>query len=206
MRHRHSCSATARAVRAARALPLLLLVAPPALLLAGCRGQKAAEAPPAQAAAAAPRPPMPAGMKAVTNYACELLPEADARELLGGPVKPPVTTMHADIGLVASRCAYLSETGNPIRVVTLLANRWQQAPAARQAFEHAHVLAQSISGQAPVNVPGLGDRAYWAGGTVNQLNVLDGDTWLVVTCTLGADPDLLGAARTAAERVLAHRH
>jgi hypothetical protein len=188
---------------AARALPFLLLATLP-VLLGACRGQKVAGAPPARAAA--PQPPMPAGMKTVANYACELLSEDDARELLGGPVKPALTSMHADIGLVASRCAYLSETGSPIRVVTLLANRWQQAAGARQAFERAHVLAQTVSGQAPVNVPDLGERAYWAGGTVNQLNVLDGDTWLVVTCALGANPDLLGAARTAAARILAHRH
>jgi hypothetical protein len=145
------------------------------------------------------------GAKALENRACELLTRTDAEALLGGPVKAPITSITADIGAVRSRCGYVSESEKPVKVVTLLANRWQNPAAARTAYERAHALSQSISGQAPESVAGLGDRAYWAGGTVGQLNVLAGDTWLVIGGTTGPGLDQLGPAKLAAARVLAHR-
>jgi hypothetical protein len=89
-------------------------------------------------------------------------------------------------------------------VLALLAKRWNEADAARLAFERAHVLSQMVSGQAPETIEGLGDRAYWAGGKVNQLNVLAGSTWLVVSGTMGPGLDQQAPARAAAARVLSH--
>jgi hypothetical protein len=145
------------------------------------------------------------GAQAPRNRACELLTRIDAEELLGGPVKAPVTSITADIGVVSSRCGYLSESEKPVKVVTLLANKWQNPAEARTAYERAHALSQSISGQAPESVAGLGDRAYWAGGTVDQLNVLAGDTWLVISGTAGPGLEQLGPAKLAAAKILAHR-
>jgi hypothetical protein len=194
-------------------LVLLLLLLP--LVAAGChrRGQRQENA---QAGAATPRPaasaePAATAPRSEENLACRLLTRDDAEALFGGPVQPrPVTSTMADVGEVSWRCGYISETTkpqgptNPTKVVTLLVKRWQQPAAARSAFEHAHALAQAISGQVPENVDGLGERAYWAGGKVNQLNVLAGNDWLVISGTQGPGVDELAPARAAAARVLAH--
>jgi hypothetical protein len=54
----------------------------------------------------------------------------------------------------------------------------------------------------PETVTGLGDRAYWAGGLVKQLNVLAGDTWLVISDSPGRGLDELGPAKQAAAKIL----
>jgi hypothetical protein len=158
---------------------------------------KSAAAPPAHTA------------KPEENLACKLLTKDDAEALLGEPVQPtPVTSTMADIGVVSWRCGYISEKPpsptSSTKVVTLLVKRWQQPVEARRTYEHAHALSQSISGQVPENVDGLGERAYWAGGKVNQLNVLAGSDWLVISGTTGPGLDQFGPAKAAAARILAH--
>ncbi|HEV3457701.1 MAG TPA: hypothetical protein VHG32_14145 [Thermoanaerobaculia bacterium] len=149
--------------------------------------------------------------KPAENLACKLLTKDDAEALLGEPVQaPPVTSTMADIGVVSWRCGYLS--ANPklqgptssTKVVTLLVKHWQDPTETRSAYEHAHALSQTISGQVPEPVAGLGERAYWAGGKVNQLNVLAGGDWLVVSGTQGPGLDQLAPAKAAAARILAH--
>lgn len=176
----------------------------PALAAAGCRGRQPPRQP--QAGAAPPAAGAPAGRGAMPeeNLACRLLTRDDAEALLGGPVlDPPVTSHMADIGVVSWRCGYISAAQHPAKVVTLLVNHWQEADGVRHAFEHAHALSQTISGQAPENVDGLGERAYWSGGKVNQLNVLRGRDWLVISATAGPGFDQLGPAKAAAAKILA---
>ena len=195
--------------RAAHSASLLALAAPLALMVmallaaAGCKARQppgAAAAIPAGAGTSAP-----SGAPARTNHACELLTSDDAQQLLGGAVKPPVISMTGDVGVVSSRCGYISESTNPVKVVTLLARKYQQPAEARAAYERAHALSQTVSGQMPETVTGLGDRAYWAGGLVKQLNVLSGDTWLVISDSPGPGRDELGPAKQAAAKILAHR-
>jgi len=179
-----------------------------ALAAGGCHrrqpppGQRAAASGARAVASGAPAAP---GGKAAENLACKLLTKDDAETVLGGPVlEPPVTSTMADVGMESWRCGYISEAKEPTRVVTLLASHWQDAAAARRAFERAHSLSQSVSGQVPETVGGFGERAYWAGGKVNQLNVLAGNDWLVISDTVGPNLDQLGPARLAAARILAH--
>jgi hypothetical protein len=184
------------------------------LAAAGCHRRQRQEplqggAAPNAAAAAGPPPERTA--KPAQNLACQLLTRDDAEALLGEPVLgAPVTSAMADIGVVSWRCGYISETRKPqdpassTKVVTLLVKHWQERAEARSAYEHAHALSQSISGQVPETVDGLGERAYWAGGKVNQLNVLAGNDWLVISGTQGPGVDQLGPAKAAAARILAH--
>jgi hypothetical protein len=179
-----------------------------ALLAGGCRrqapqGRQGGPAPGASASGGATAPA--AAARPRENLACKLLTRDDAEALLGGPVKePPVTSAMADIGVESWRCGYISVAQNPTKVVTLLAQHWQEPAAARKAYEHAHALSQSVSGQVPETVDGLGDRAYWAGGMVNQLNVLAGSDWLVISGTAGPGLDQLAPAKRAAAKILAH--
>jgi hypothetical protein len=189
-----------RSLALAVSLCALLL---PAMAAAGCRGRQQ----PPQRQAGAPSQGAPAGRGAVPqeNLACQLLTRDDAEALLGGPVlEPPVTSRMADIGVLSWRCAYISAAKNPTKVVTLLANRWQEPGGVRRAFEHAHALSQTISGQVPENVDGLGERAYWSGGKVNQLNVLRGRDWLVISGAASPGLDQLAPAKAAAAKILAH--
>jgi hypothetical protein len=185
------------------ALALLLALGLMALIAAaGCRARQ----PPGSTKAVDSRAGgvAPSGAPARTNHACELLTGDDAQQLLGGAVKPPVISMTGDIGVVSSRCGYISESTSPVKVVTLLARKYQQAAEARAAYERAHALSQTVSGQMPETVTGLGDRAYWAGGLVKQLNVLSGDTWLVISDSPGPGLDELGLAKQAAAKILGH--
>jgi hypothetical protein len=182
---------------------LLAAAAAAAVTAAGCNRR---QPPAAKPAAAAPTVSLPAGVKAADNLACKLLSKSDAAELLGGDVKPPLTSITFDIGQSSSRCAYISEATHPAtKVLALLAQHWEQPDAARQAFERAHVLSQTVSGAPPETIEGLGDRAYWAGGKVNQLNVLAGSTWLVISDTQGPGLDQQAPARAAAAKILSHQ-
>ncbi|MBV8200099.1 MAG: hypothetical protein JOZ15_05685 [Acidobacteria bacterium] len=183
------------------------------LAAAGCHKPRQHEAAPggvAPSRTASGAAPAARTAKPEENLACKLLTRDDAEALLGEPVQPaPVTSTMADVGVVSWRCGYISSKPhsptNPTKVVSLLVKHWQEPTAARSAFEHAHTLAQAISGQVPENVDGLGERAYWAGGKVNQLNVLAGDDWLVVSGTRGGPGlDELGPAKAAAAKILAH--
>jgi hypothetical protein len=204
MRHR-PISKTLAPAKAAPLLTLLaLLPVIAAIAAAGCKHHQ----PPGAAAAGASTgtgTSAPTGAPATANHACELLTGDDAEQLLGGAVKPPVISLTADIGVVSSRCGYISASTTPVKVVILLARKYQQSADTRSAYERAHAISQTVSGQVPETVPGLGDRAYWAGGTVNQLNVLAGDTWLVISGTSGPGLDQLGPAKQAAAKILAHR-
>ena len=183
-----------------------------ALLLAtaGCRGQQPQQqqrgerqggAAPSGAGAPAVRDATPQQ----ENLACKLLTRDDAEALLGGPVRePPVTSIITAMRVVSSRCGYISVAKNPTKVVTLLASRYQEPADVRHGFEHAHALAQTLSGQVPENVDGLGERAYWSGGKVNELHVLQGHDWLVISGTLGPGLDQLAPAKATAAKILAH--
>jgi hypothetical protein len=144
-----------------------------------------------------PSPPL-------TNHACELLTADDAGDVLGGALAAPVTSIVQDIGVVSSRCGYIAKGAAPVKVVTLLAKTWQNPADAKRAFEHAHALSQSVSGQAPETIAGLGNRAYWAGGTLSQLHVLAGDTWMIFSGTAGPGIDPLPQDKAAAQKTLAH--
>ena len=157
----------------------------------------------AAAAGVKPGQVLPAGVKA-ENLACTLLTRDDAETQLGGAVQAPITSLTADIGQVSSRCAYISVDTHPVKVLTLLATRWEKAPDATMGYERAHVMAQTISGQLPETIEGLGQRAYWVGGTLNRLNVLSGNTWLVITANLGPGVDQQAPAKAAAAAILRH--
>ncbi len=148
--------------------------------------------------------PLSVAAPPITNRACELLTKDDARDLLGDSLEAPITSIVQDVGVVSSRCGYVAKGTPPVKVVTLLARTWQNPADAKHAFEHAHALSQSTSGQAPETIDGLGNRAYWAGGTASQLNVLSGSTWMVFSGTAGPGIDPLPQDRAAAEKALSH--
>jgi hypothetical protein len=131
--------------------------------------------------------------------ACLLLTKSDAEELMGEAASSP-TSSH--VGETVSRCGYMSQSGS--KRVSLLVRQASSHNEAVQIFQKAQNKSKGLSGSDPQAVPGLGDAAFWAGGTLKQLNVLKGDAWLIVSAHFGSDNDPLAAGESAAKKILAH--
>ena len=141
--------------------------------------------------------------------ACALLTRADAEALLGGPVAPPTTNANEPAGNVVSQCAYASSTLGPrgnLGHISLLARPFPTAAGAAEAaaaYDRARSLAKALTGSDPQDIAGIGERAYWTGGTFRQLNVLAKNVWLIVSADLGDGKDWVEAAKAVARRALA---
>ena len=116
---------------------------------------------------------------------CALFTKADAEAVLGEAVNDPdrdgMTTK--DGAIITSGCTYATSAVKPsdIKVAYMLLRKARDLAEANKVFDEAFKLSKSLSGVDPVDVQELGDRAYWAGGALNQLNVLKGDVWLIAT-------------------------
>ena len=136
--------------------------------------------------------------------ACTLLTADDAAALLGAPVEKPVASRHPlPVSGHSSRCAYLTSRP-PLRVVNLLVEQLATAREAQRAYEQTRSISKIVSGTLPEDIPNLGDRAFWEGGSIVKLHVLKGNLWLVIGCSLGPGLDQEGPARATAVKVLAH--
>ncbi len=133
-----------------------------------------------------------------------MIPQADAEALLGGPVAPPTTNAGEPAGTVVSQCAYVSPATH--RHLTLLVRQSPTPAAAAAAYDRARSEARALTGSDPLDVSGIagiGEKAYWTGGTFRQLNVLAKNVWLIVSADLGDGRDRLEGAKAVARRALA---
>jgi hypothetical protein len=166
-----------------------------ALAFTGCgRPARPEGRAPVPAAAATPDTASP-------TDACALIPQADAEALLGGPVAPPTTNADEPAGNAVSQCAYASPTSH--RYLTLLVRRSPTTAEAAAAYDRSRSAARALTGSDPLDVSGIGERAYWTGGTFRQLNVLQKNAWLIVSADLGDGRDRLEGAKAVARRALA---
>jgi hypothetical protein len=144
------------------------------------------------------------GGRVVPIDACTLLTAADAEAILGGPVEKPVASGHRlPVAGHSSRCAYLTSRP-PLRVVNLLVEQLATPREAASAFEQTRRISKTVSGTPPEDLAGLGERAFWEGGSIAKLHVLKGNLWLVIGCSLGPGLDQEAPARQTAARVLDH--
>lgn len=109
--------------------------------------------------------------------ACKLLTPEIAKSVIGEETAEPSTN---NVGGVVSTCSYSAKSAN-MKSLSLLARRAYTNESSVEVFKAAFDQSKSLSGVDPVSVSGLGDEAYWAGGTLNQLNVRKGDTWLILS-------------------------
>ncbi|MGE5294918.1 MAG: hypothetical protein ACM3VT_08815 [Solirubrobacterales bacterium] len=141
-------------------------------------------------AATAPAPVQAQAPAQAKLNAAGAFTKADAEAVLGKLAAEPTVTGD---GQTWSNCAYVSaeftSVGLMIRHIT---------PA---AFDNAQAMSKSQSGVDPVAVTGFGEKAYWAGGKLNQLNVLKSGKWLIITVAPGDDKSL-DLAKKAAEKIL----
>lgn len=152
---------------------------------AGADNSQATTSQPAASAAAAPAAP-----QAKIN-AAEFFVKADAEAVLGSPVGDP--TVQGD-GVTSSNCTYVASNFQG-------AGLFVRAHTTPTIFDQAQAASKSVSNVDPVPIEGLGDKAYWAGGKLNQLNVLKGQYWLIISIFAGGEQSL-DLARKAAEKIL----
>lgn len=116
--------------------------------------------------------------------ACRYLTKEVAAKYMEGAVKEPEESNTAG---TVSTCTVMSEK---LDGVTLLVRR--SASGVEAATVNASAIAESktLSGVDPVMVEGLGDKAYWAGGKLNQMNVFKGRDWFILSSFItGFDKD-----------------
>ncbi len=129
---------------------------------------------------------------ASTPDACKYLTKEIAESVVG-PISKEPNTEGSNVGM--SNCMYLSDDFSAVSL--LITSDFSSA-----TFDQAFQASKGISGVDPVKVEGLGDAAYWAGGTLNQMNILKGDN-LMIIMAIGAKGDVQTVARGVAEKVLA---
>jgi hypothetical protein len=136
--------------------------------------------------------------------ACSLLTAGDAAVLLGGPVENPTVSGHPlPVAGNSSRCAYLTKSP-PLKVVNLLVEQLATPREAMSAYDHTRSISKLVSGMEPQDIPNLGDKAFWEGGSIDKLHVLKGNLWLVIGCSVGPGRDQQAPATQTAAKILAH--
>lgn len=108
---------------------------------------------------------------------CRWLTKQLAEQALGAPVEGPSSR---NVSNVVSTCTY-GTISTPMKSVTLLVRRASSLDESTKIFNQAKSETKAMSGADPVDVKGLGESAYWAAGSLNQLNVRKGDKWLIIS-------------------------
>lgn len=129
---------------------------------------------------------------AATINAAEFFTKADAEAALGKPVGEPSVQ---NTGGASSNVTYIASDFSGIGLFV-------RANTTPETFDQAQAKSKSISGEDPVAVPNLGEKAYWAGGKSSQLNVFKNRHWLIITIPAGGEGSL-DIAKKAAEKALA---
>jgi hypothetical protein len=152
----------------------------------------------AASACGSPAPPLP------KVDACVLLPKDDAQAITGVPM---VATFGSARGggekTDPGECVYASSGNKNLRRLGLSVQAFESHEEAAHIFDLTTAQLPGFAGQAPQEIPGLADRAVWAGGQLNKLFLLRGRYRLTIG-SMGADADSsLAAAKNAATRALA---
>jgi len=113
--------------------------------------------------------------------ACALFTKADAESILGQPVGEPEFPIQGSATFNVTSCKYRLQNDrftSASLIVTVPVNGNVQS--AQTAYNTDKSQVQEMYSVAPVDVPGLGDNAYWAGGSGNHLAILAGNVHLII--------------------------
>jgi hypothetical protein len=135
--------------------------------------------------------------------ACTLFTEADAKAVLAEEEVVEMSSFLSDGQKQKdpSQCGY-NAGSDPSKIVRIEVRRAASPEAVQGAFDSTRSL---LAGSAPQDVPGLGDGAFWVGGTLEQLHVRKGATQLIITSQTsqpGEGKDPLGIAKAIAGKAL----
>jgi hypothetical protein len=133
--------------------------------------------------------------------ACKLFTAADAQAVLA---EEEVVEMASFLSEAQGKkdpgqCGY-NAGSDPSKVVRIEVRQAASADAAQAAFDSTRSL---LAGSAPQEVPGLGDGAFWVGGTLQQLHVRKDAGQLIITSQPGEGKDPLEVAKAIAGKALA---
>jgi hypothetical protein len=173
----------------------MLLVLTFALLLAACGGGSTSE-----------DAPEGATIDPASLNACELFTAQDALQFNGGrPVAPRSSTFDdASRSGSALSCSFNTAVSTPDQpqVLGLEIKPASSAEAAARNLESSRAMLKRLAGGEIQEVPGMGEKAFFAGGTLSQLHVLKSNLVLVITAQTDNQPRSLYLAKLIAERVL----
>ncbi len=125
--------------------------------------------------------------------ACKLLTKDMAVSIVGPIAVGPKLVGPKD-GM--SSCTYIGEGYTSVLSLII------KGGISNSDFDQAFQASKGLSGVDAVKVDGLGDAAYWSGGTLGQMNVLKGGNWMILTAT-GAKGDLQPTLKDAFAKILA---
>jgi hypothetical protein len=120
---------------------------------------------------------------------CKLL----SKEIVESVVGPVGDAKTDGSGPASSNCMYLAEDFSGISLMI--------TKSSSDSFQKSFEASKSISGVDPVKVDGVGESAFFAGGTLNQLNVLKNDNWMIFSAFGATDPQ--ATTKKLADKVLA---
>jgi hypothetical protein len=144
-------------------------------------------------AAANPSPAeAPTGEVSVPD-ACKLLTKDLAASIIGTIAIGPKLVGPKD-GM--SSCTYIGEGYTTVLSLVI------KGGISDSDFEAAFQASKGVSGVDATKVDGLGDAAYWAGGSLGQLNIHKGGNWIILDAT-GAKGDLQSTLKDAATKIVA---
>lgn len=138
--------------------------------------------------------------------ACELFTVADALQLNGGRPVAPRSSTFDDAARSGSplACSFNTAVATPDQpqVLGLEIKPARDARAAARNLESSRAMLKRLAGGEVQEVPGLGEKAVFAGGDLHQLHVLKGNLVLVITAQTDNPPKSLYLAKLVAQRVL----
>lgn len=138
-----------------------------------------------------------------TLQACQLFTVEDAIGFNGGKrVATMSSTLEEASGGNHLVCTYNAGTRARPRLLGLDIRPAKSPRAAARQLESSRGFLKRLAGGEIQEVPGIGDKAVWAGGDIQQLHVLRGNLVLVISAQTDNAPRSLYIAKVAAKRVL----
>jgi hypothetical protein len=133
--------------------------------------------------------------------ACALFPYQEAQAIANMGVSTLSSTYDDAVGRDTKICTYNAGSVEVPQILGLEVRPAETVRDAERRQEAGRSFLGTLSKGEVQDVPGVGDAALWAGGTVEQLHARKGAVNIVVTIQAGKDP--LGAAKQVAERAFA---
>ena len=139
---------------------------------------------------------------------CTLLTKADAESILGKPVGDATHPVNGGANFEVSSCEYTVVGGTALDNSTLVYTYASGVDASltKTAFDTGRAQAKASWNADPVDVPGLGDEAYWVGGAGNNIQVLKGAAYFTLSASTNQGDTPPAAILALAKTILGRIH
>lgn len=136
-------------------------------------------------------------------YACSLFTEADARAIAGDAIAGTASsTLDDAVGRDPAICVYNSGSTQGGWQLSLQVRQFPDPERAARMQSGSESSLRRLARGRFQEVAGVGDGAVWAGGDIQQLHVLSGNTQLVITVKSPDKADQIEAAKGVAAKAL----